>query len=114
MAYTAAQYATQAWEWRPVVEGGEMPANGTPVLAVVRVEGFVSVRRIYRAAYVRRHTILDVGDFDGDSDYDAESDQYWWPEGWYEWNHAEDTHWTVDGVVTHWAPLPELPLEECD
>lgn len=88
--------------WRPVVEGGELPASGAPVLAAVgEPVGTSGIRRrwVARAMYVARFTIPDNGD----------KDMYWWPAGWYEWNESDDMHYMISGEVTHWAALPGLP-----
>lgn len=65
---------------------------------------------IIRAKYIPKFFIID-GDlsFLGDSTYDETTDEYYWPEGWYEWNEMEDTHWLVDFEVLLWMALPELP-----
>lgn len=47
--------------------------------------------------------------FDEGAEYDEETDKYYWPPGWYEWNEHEEMHWAVDGVVTHWMKLPDAP-----
>ena len=43
------------------------------------------------------------------ADYNEKEDLYYWPEGWYEWNRHEETHWRVGETVTHWMALP-LPF----
>lgn len=98
--------------WRPVA-GGEWPPAGTPVLAVVwDGEPASSGRRhVVRAKYVPRFTTpCSSFEYDGDVDYDEESDEYYWPAGWYEWNDAGDSvHYQISDQVTHWAALPGLP-----
>lgn len=101
--------------WRPVVDGGEMPPNDKPVLAVVwdGVQGASGRRWVVRAKYVGRFTIPDNGDFIGEAEYDPSGfdgeDMYWWPEGWYEWNEFDETHYMINGTVTHWSVMPGLP-----
>jgi hypothetical protein len=51
----------------------------------------------------------DYGEFLTDPDYDEATDTTYWPEGWYECNENEETHWQVHEEVTHWMPLPEVP-----
>lgn len=49
---------------------------------------------------------------DMEFDYDEEKDQYLIPEGWWEYRHynPDDVYNNmIDGEVTHWMPLPELP-----
>lgn len=43
--------------------------------------------------------------------YCEKDGEYYWPEGWYEWNECEETHWKIDFPVMFWMPMPELPKE---
>ena len=61
-----------------------------------------------RAQWVPAKTREASGDGDF-GEYDEATDEMWWPEGWYETNAFEETHWFVDGAVTHWMPLPAPP-----
>ena len=48
-------------------------------------------------------------------EYDEELDVHIIPEGWWEYKHYidDDAHnYAIDGVVTHWMPLPEPPGKE--
>jgi hypothetical protein len=96
--------------WISVAE--RMPPAGTKVLAFYRNSMGVS-RRIC-AEYIGKHQ-RDAFDFDsdyGDTDYDEASDQYYWPEGWYERvdNWDELTHLAVtEGEITHWRVMPAVP-----
>lgn len=65
--------------------------------------------KVARACWAAKHT-LEAGDFDGVADYDKAADEYYCPEGWYEWNEFEETHWLMNGV-THWMPLPTPPKD---
>jgi hypothetical protein len=68
---------------------------------------------VARAAYVPKFTInCEDQDYDGDQDYNEIEDKYYWPEGWYEWNDCEETHWMINAKITHWMPLPEPPKED--
>jgi len=86
------------------------PKTETPVLAVVFVRERLDVIRAY---YIPSRTVecggMDVDNNDEWFDYEDDTDMYWIPEGWYECNHYEDTHWFVQDEVTHWMPLPEPP-----
>ena len=85
------------------------PEAGVPVIALGK-NGAGKVRRI-RACYVPKYFMEDDDDsFSGDADYNEDNDTFYWPEGWYEWNEMEETHWLVDFEITHWTPLPELPV----
>ena len=61
-----------------------------------------------RAQWVPTKTLEASGDGDF-GEYDEATDEIWWPEGWYETNAYEETHWLVDGQVTHWMSLPPPP-----
>lgn len=76
----------------------KMPQSGVAVLGVV--DG-----KVLRVQYVAKYEIDDVGNYNGDPDYCEANDTYYWPAGWYEWNEYEETHWAVDGYVTHWQLL---------
>ena len=45
----------------------------------------------------------------GDGDYNEETDTYYAPEGWYEYQLETEIHYILTGKVTHWMPLFELP-----
>ena len=89
--------------WIPV--GERLPDAGQYVL--VYVNDANRVARI-RAFYAPKHTMEQNGDSDW-IDYSEEKDEYFLPEGWYEANDYEETHWHVTDTVTHWRPLPEPP-----
>ena len=93
-------------EWTAVEK--QMPKPGKPVLIAMR-NSHGKGRRL-RAVYAARFT-LPVSDEDnsGFGEYDEATDEYYCPEGWYEQNEFEETHWAVDGEVTDWMPLPPLP-----
>lgn len=54
-------------------------------------------------------------DSDGEYDfteYDEETDKFYWPEGWYEQiENWEDLGWinVYEGEVVYWQPLPKWP-----
>ena len=69
-------------------------------------------KTVARAAYVPKFTInCEDQDYDGDQDYNEAEDKYYWPEGWYEWNDCDETHWMINAKITHWCLLPEPPKE---
>lgn len=91
-------------EWNDV---SALPESGAFVLAVV-VTG--KRRSIVRAIYARKFELTNMLDDEG-GEYDEETDEYYCEPGWYECNAFEEVHWAVDGIVTHWMPLPPLPGE---
>lgn len=103
-AWQAAQAAqpAQVPAWQPIESG--FPATGIPVLADI------GEKYPIRACWIAKFT-QEVGasDFEGDDDYDEATDTTYWPEGWYEWNRFDETHWLVDKPVKNWALLPAAP-----
>ena len=45
-------------------------------------------------------------DVDDWGEYDEETDEYYCPEGWYEWNEHEEVHWAVSEAPRAWRELP--------
>ena len=91
--------------WIPVEDG--LPESGKPVLAAVG-------KKVLRAAHAAKFALSEEdwgwwNDGEG-ADYNEANDTTYWPEGWYEWNEYEETHWAVsDHPVTHWMQMPETP-----
>ena len=94
-------------DWVPVAE--RLPKPGKFVLAVFRYS--TGKQQVIRAMHAPPKTLSeeDYGEFLTDPDYDEATDTTYWPEGWYECNENEETHWQVHEEVTHWMPLPEVP-----
>ena len=89
----------------------QLPKSGLPVIAFVQSAfGNAEATQRIRAQYAAKFT-LESGDDEDFGEYDEVTDQYYCPPGWYETNEFEDTHWAVDGTVTHWMLLPEPPVE---
>lgn len=82
----------------------QLPKPGTPVLVSCE-------KLVLRAAHAPRFTLLTGLDdnFPDGGDYNEEADDYYWPEGWYEWNQYEDTHWRLWDAPEFWMPLPDAP-----
>ena len=70
-------------------------------------------RSVLRAIWVPHMLFSESSDgaFDpeGATHYDEATDETYWPEGWYECNEHEDTHWRLEKPPTHWMPLPAPP-----
>jgi len=47
--------------------------------------------------------------YQGIGDYNEEEDEYYTPEGFYEWQSEPGIHWKMCAKITHWMPLLELP-----
>ena len=45
----------------------------------------------------------------GSGDYNEEEDEFYTPEGYYEWQSEAEIHYKITAKVTHWMPLFELP-----
>ena len=88
-----------------------MPQNGRKVIVF-----FVNPSgrpRTIMAMYAAKHTLELGEDLVGGCECcncPEDSDRVWCPESWYEMNEFEETHWWVDGTVTHWMPLPPPPV----
>lgn len=48
-------------------------------------------------------------DYHCNGDYNEEKDEYYTPEGFYEWQSEPEMNWKINSKVTHWMPLIELP-----
>lgn len=93
--------------WIPV--GDRLPEPMKPVL-IAFLECGRSKSVVARACWApAKHANCDDWPYEEGAEYDEETDAFYWPEGWYEWNQQEECHWMLRGVITHWMPLPELP-----
>ena len=102
--YLAAPPTAQAEGWIGVDE--RLPEPGMPVL--------LDIGKKYpiRAMWVPKGR-LPVGDGDaGDyGEYDEDSDTYYCPEGWYEWNEHDEIHWRVTETPRACMQLPPTSAE---
>lgn len=60
-----------------------------------------------RALWAAKATV-EAGDDADDSwvEYDEASGTTYCPEGWYEWNEHEETHWAVSATPLRWMSIP--------
>ena len=92
--------------WIPTSQ--KKPEPYKSVLAVYKSYG----RHVVRVVWIPKFFKVEECDYEGDADYHEEKDEYYWPEGWYEWSQeAEINYRLVDDKITHWMHLPELPDE---
>ena len=99
---TVAPAVPQGW----IAVGERLPEPGRPVLLDI------GKKHPIRAMWAARFT-LEAGDDDPDwGEYDEDGDMYYCPQGWYEWNEHEDTHWRVHADPIRWAELPQPPKEQ--
>ena len=103
-ALLAAPAVPQGW----IAVGERLPEPGRPVLLDI------GKKHPIRAMWAARFT-LEAGDDDPDwGEYDEDGDMYYCPQGWYEWNEHEDTHWRVHADPIRWAELTQPPKEQAD
>lgn len=103
----AAQRLGELDGWKSAAD--TLPASALAVLAVV--DDGARQPFVIRAMYVAPHTLEPQPGYYDDCDYDQTTDTYYCKSGWYEANYFEDVHWDVDGLVTHWKPLPSPPTK---
>ena len=109
--FTAADMATvSAQGFRDVVASvsagwisvdERLPEPGNPVL--------LDIGKKYpiRALWAAKNTVRVGTDVDDWGEYDEETDEYYCPEGWYEWNEHEEVHWAVSETPRAWRELPQ-------
>ena len=78
-----------------------LPEPGNPVL--------LDIGKKYpiRALWAAKNTVRVGTDVDDWGEYDEETDEYYCPEGWYEWNEHEEVHWAVSETPRAWSELPQ-------
>lgn len=96
----------------------EMPGARQTVYVIVEIEVVtkpkVETKQFQTMAkYIPYLTVPEedfiADEYQGDGDYDEESDTYFTPEGWYEYQLETEIHYLLSGKVTHFMPLFELP-----
>ena len=99
MGYAAAPPTAQAEGWTRLP--GQLPEPGMPVLLDIGKEFPI------RAMWAAKFTLpVSLEDYSGFGEHDERTDEWYCPEGWYEWNEHEEIHWRVTETPRAWAPLP--------
>ena len=100
--------------WHRVEDG--LPESGTHVLACCEVRGIYGYKSHYvcDAFHTDNKSIPCSYNDDIDSEYDEETDEYYFPVGWWEVikNWDDYSCVAINDFVTHWMPLPEPPKED--
>lgn len=105
--WTAWQAATETKQGDSWIKCSErMPADELEVLITCDGDRHVAF------CVSEKSISVDDRSFDGDTVYDDETDQSYWPSGWYVWNDGAEAWWNVHLAVTHWQPLPALPAND--
>lgn len=83
----------------------QKPSSGSPVLAVVKVDG--KREMVVRAVWIARYTEVST-DHDAMQEYHEEDDEFYIVEGWYEciqyWDEWSSVR--IDDEVLRWQPMP--------
>ena len=95
--------------WIPVEEG--LPENGRGVLICWHTKIEKNVR-VSRGWYAKKFQIVDEGEYFESAEYDKKTDEYYFPEGWWEVPWESEAAFPLSNV-THWKPiiLPEQELK---
>ena len=104
-ACSGLSYLTDGLGW---IDSATKPADHKPVAVIVDGERY---KYWARAMWVPKHSLEDNGNGDDFAEYNEADDNYYWPEGWYEWNHAEETHWLINEPVILWAAVDVHSVE---
>ena len=99
--------------WIPIEKSKPKPQQRVYVVCENPKYGGGVIRFQTMAEYIPYMTVKEEGymadEFHGDGDYNEEEDEYYTPEGFYEWQSEPDMSWKISAKVTHWMPLIALP-----
>lgn len=100
-------------EWVSIEENTPKPQQRVYVVCENTKYGGGVVRFQTMAEYIPHMTVKEeeyiADEYQGEGDYSEEEDEYYTPEGFYEWQRETETHWKISAKVTHWMPLLTLP-----
>lgn len=93
--------------WIPVTE--RLPENNVHVLLSCRTYG--GNKYVCDGFHTEKFSTPTEFYEDIDADYNEETDEYYFPEGWWEVikNWDDYSCVAIEDTVTHWMPLPEPP-----
>lgn len=94
-------------EWISVKQ--QMPKNCKNVIACFKNR--LGKKRIVIAWYAEKYTVEVNQDFDEYFEYDEDGDNFYLPEGWYEYSFGHDFSPFIGDRVDYWMPLPKPPNE---
>lgn len=80
----------------------ENPKHGGGVIRFQTMAEYIPYMTVKEEDYMSE-------DFAGDGDYNEEEDEFYTPEGFYEWQSEAVTNCKISAKVTHWMPLIALP-----
>lgn len=103
--------------WIPCSE--RLPENRVDVLICYREWQKYAKRYVYTIVngwYARKYSVKEnvFSEWEMDSDYKEDEDEFYIPEGWYEFTtqgNADLMNWYINAEVVAWMPLPE-PYKE--
>ena len=95
--------------WIPVAE--RLPKSGVHVLLACKCRGSSYVCDGFHTEKFSLETAVWE---DIEADYNEKTDEYYFPEGWWEVikNWDDYSCVAIEDEVTHWMPLPETPESE--
>lgn len=93
----------------------KMPETQKTVYVVCEADKYPTGKRHFQtmAQYIPPMTVRECDfmaeDFHGYGDYSEELDEFFTPEGWYEWQSEPEMNYKISANVTHWMPQLEFP-----
>lgn len=109
LCHTAHKLLDEVPRWIPVTE--RLPENDVHVLLSCKCGAGAYVCDGF---HTEKYSTPTQFYEDIDADYDEETDEYYFPEGWWEVikNWDDYSCVAIEDTVTHWTPLPQPPKEE--
>lgn len=100
----------QSPRWIPVTE--RLPESGVHVLLACKTLG--GNKYVCDGFHTEKFSQPTEFYENIDADYSEETDEYYFPEGWWEVikNWDDYSCVAIEDTVTHWMPLPQPPKEE--